>query len=158
MMRAKPILPAPSIAKKEMEKECALLYKALAKFVSLSEFYSDEQNRNRPLSTDFIFQFNANKEKLVNSDGELFFDILSSFALLPLDLIEEIQDILEEYDERMTDEDENLSDYDKSCDYLATRDGITDVLKEVDDINLTIAEDRRVYQNFDDPAYDPRVR
>jgi hypothetical protein len=154
-----PDVGTPEQAKKKMIEAYASFLDSAAKFLTLGEFYSDNTHEGQALGTDFQSRYNVNYNKLKSSaTPEDFGYQLSFYTLVYLDYIEDVKENLRQYEEILKGQDPKLSDYDKACDLLAIKDEFTDLEHVLNDVNLTIAEERAIETHYNDPEYDASAK
>ncbi|MFA6624709.1 MAG: hypothetical protein WCS80_02970 [Bacilli bacterium] len=154
----RPDIGTPEEAKKKMVESYASFLDSAAKFVTLADFYTDPVNEGQTLGTDFRDKYNTNYQKLKVSSVDDFCYSLSFFTLIFLDYIDDVKENLSQYKTILAGQDADLSDYDKACDLLAIRDEFTDLEKVLNDVNLTIADERIAETNYGDPDYDASAK
>lgn len=150
-----PNIGTPEEALGSMKNGYQAFLDSSAKFVTIAEFYTDKNNEGQPLPSNFQELYTANYQKLKNETPENFGNQIAFFTLLYLDFVDDIKDTLTQYDEILKNgPDKNASAYDQACDYLAIKDGFTDLRETLDDVNAQIAEERLADTNYNDSEYD----
>jgi hypothetical protein len=153
-----PNVGTPEEALAKMKDSYKAFVDVIAKFVTLSEFYTDQNNVGKPLGSDFAQRYQFNFTKIKNSSAEDVAAQIGFFTLLELDFVEDIKDNLVRYNELLSNSEEGVSDYDRACDLLTVKDEFTDEIAIFEDVNKAIASDKEAYTNYNDPAYDPNAK
>ena len=152
-----PDIGTPEEAKNKMKDAYLSYLDSAAKFVTLAEYYTDVNNKDKPTNANFINRYNFNFNKLKNSQSSDYVYSMSYFTIIPLTYIEELKENLDDYSRLLDHEDKDLSDYDKACDYLTVRDEFKDLERALNRENKRIAENRDAMTHFNDSKYDPNT-
>ncbi len=155
-----PDVGTPEEAKRKMMDGYNGFVDICAKFVTITDYYTDKARKGQPLPSDFNVAYNANYNRLKNADVDDFGSLLALNAVVYLQFIDEIKDNLDFYYDLLDHEDDDpeLSDYDKACDYLTCKDEFTDLGNKLTSYSKAIVQQRDVDNHFNDPQYDPNTR
>lgn len=157
MDRTLPDIGTIEEAKVKLQQSYLSFLDSAAKFVTISQYYSEQVNKGRALPVTFKDSYIKNLNKLKTLSPDDFGYELSIFTMLYLDFVDDVIDVLTQYKEVGTNQDESLSDYDKTCDILAVRDGFKDLENTLNEVNRQVAIDRDIETHFNDADYDPQV-
>lgn len=153
-----PTIEKPEVAKDKLIQAHLAFVDVASKFYALATFYSDNNNKGKPLDETFQINYNIGFKKLKDATGQEFSYQLGFFAILPLEFVEEIKENIDDYYEILKGQDPSLSDYDKSCDLLAIKDTFTDLSNELNSYSKKIAKNREAETFYNHPDYDPNYR
>ncbi len=153
-----PNVGTPEEAKAKMKEGYKAFLDVIAKFVTLAEYYTDQNNVGKPVTSDFASRYQFNFGKLKGASPEDVALQIGCFTLMQLDFIEDVKENLFRYQELLDHPEEDISEYDQACDLLTVKDEFTDEIGIFEDVNKAMATDREAYTNYNDPEYDPNAK
>lgn len=154
MNRTLPKIETPEVAKEKMKQAHSSFIDSCSKFISVADFYLQDENRGRRLPDDFIETYSRNLLKLKECTPDDFVYLMASPCALSLSFIDDMKENLMNYDEILKGQDESLSDYDKACDLLAIRDTFTDLENDLNEVNAIIVSNLSVDSHPNNRYYD----
>ena len=149
-----PVIETPEEAKAKMKESYLSFIQSCSVFVTMADFYSQEENTGHMLPNNFIETFNMNIKKLREGSLNDFVYIMASSCALHLGFIEEARDNLNDYFEILKGQDETLSDYDKACDLLVIKDTFVDLKHDLDETNKIIKTTKSIETHPNNKNFD----